>query len=105
MDAHFKSFDSTYRQINELAMVLSQYFWSDIYCLTSKQLHFFHSEMEAEINESQLKVNLKDSIIKEALNSGVDLRQYSQQVEQQLQEVFHLNLFQSRQEFLIFTIM
>jgi hypothetical protein len=34
-----------------------------------------------------LKVSLKDSIIKEALNSGVDLRQYSQQVEQQLQEV------------------
>lgn len=34
-----------------------------------------------------LKDSLKDSIIKEALNSGVDLRQYSQQVEQQLQEV------------------
>ena len=44
--------------------------------------------MEGEINESQLKVNLEDSIIKEALNSGVDLRQYSQQVEQQLHEVF-----------------
>ena len=51
--------------------------------------------METEINESQLKVNLKDSIIKEALNSGVDLRQYSQQIEQQLQEVSHISSFQS----------
>lgn len=51
--------------------------------------------METEINEPQLKVNLKDSIIKEALNSGVDLRQYSQQVEQQLQEVFYFYSFQS----------
>jgi hypothetical protein len=39
-----------------------------------------------------LKVSLKDSIIKEALNSGVDLRQYSQQVEQQLQEVYIFNM-------------
>lgn len=41
--------------------------------------------------ESQLRLDLKDSlkdsIIKEALNSGVDLRQCSLQIEQQLQEV------------------
>ena len=37
-----------------------------------------------------LKDNLKDSIIKEALNSGVDLRQYSQQIEQQLHEVMNM---------------
>ena len=41
--------------------------------------------------DSQIKVDLKDSIIKEALNTGVDLRQYSLQIEQQLQEVI-LNL-------------
>lgn len=40
-------------------------------------------------SDSQIKVDLKDSIIKEALNSGVDLRQYSSQIEQQLQEVRH----------------
>ena len=37
--------------------------------------------------DSQIKVDLKDSIIKEALNTGMDLRQYSLQIEQQLQEV------------------
>jgi hypothetical protein len=38
-------------------------------------------------NETQIKIDLKDSVIKEALSAGVDLRQYSQQVEQQLHEV------------------
>ena len=42
--------------------------------------------------ESQLRLDLKDSLqdsmIKEALNSGVDLRYCSQQIEQQLQEVY-----------------
>ncbi len=41
--------------------------------------------------DSQIKVDLKDSIIKEALNTGVDLRQYSLQIEQQLQEVILTN--------------
>lgn len=49
-----------------------------------------------DTSDSQIKLDLKDSlkdsIIKEALNSGVDLRQYSQQVEQQLHEVgFYFN--------------
>lgn len=45
-----------------------------------------HTIME-DCPDSQIKVDLKDSIIKEALNTGVDLRQYSLQIEQQLQEV------------------
>ena len=44
-----------------------------------------HRKMDE--NETQIKIDLKDSVIKEALSAGVDLRQYSQQVEQQLHEV------------------
>lgn len=46
-------------------------------------------ELTAKMDESdaQIKIDLKDSVIKEALSTGVDLRQYSQQVEQQLKQV------------------
>lgn len=45
--------------------------------------------------ESQIKLDLKDSIIKEALNTGVDLRHYSQQVEKQLKQVTSFNSLSS----------
>jgi hypothetical protein len=46
-----------------------------------------HLVNKMDENETQIKIDLKDSVIKEALSAGVDLRQYSQQVEQQLHEV------------------
>ena len=45
-----------------------------------------------EVNEAQIKIDLKDGIIKEALNTGLDLRQYSQQVELELNKVSSLKI-------------
>jgi len=45
-----------------------------------------NKEME-DNSEAHIKLDLKESIIKEALSSGVDLRVFSLEVERELQEV------------------
>lgn len=39
--------------------------------------------------DSQIKAQLEDDVIREALTSGTDLRQYSQSVEKELRQVRH----------------
>lgn len=77
-------FDTSGKENKSAVFLLSTF--SSLYLIpTNRSERFVIME---ESNETQLNgVDLKDSIIKEALNSGVDLRKYSQQIEQQLQEV------------------
>jgi hypothetical protein len=44
-------------------------------------------------SEAHIKLDLKESIIKEALSSGVDLRVFSLEVERELKEVSQLCFF------------
>jgi len=46
-----------------------------------------------DTSEAHIKLDLKESIIKEALSSGVDLRVFSLEVERELKEVSQLCFF------------